>query len=151
MQPKLGKPFDGGGTPFAAAFCLRLADTLHRALVADGSLELREDAKHLQEASSGRCAGVDRLLGGSKGDLLLFKFVYDRGELRERVGKAVNAGHNNHVTGSCKVDQGQKCHPTLGGRAAPRFLTGNLILSIPQGFDLRPSFAPTNSLSHCHR
>ncbi len=151
MQPKLGKPFDGGGTPFAAAFCLRLADTLHRALVADGGLELREDAKHLQEAAARCRAGVDMLLGGMKGDLLLFKFVYDRGELRERVGKAVNAGHNNHVTGSCKVDQGQKCHPTLGGRAAPRFLTGNLILSIPQGFDLRPSFAPTNSLSHSHR
>ncbi len=52
------------------------------------------------------------------GDVLLFALSRDGREIRVRAGEAVSAGHNNHVCGSCKVDQGPKFCPTLGGRAA---------------------------------
>ena len=134
-----------------APFCLRLADALHLPFLENGGLDLCENAEHLHKAAARRRAGVERLLGGTKGDVLLFTLSHDGREIRDRAGEAVNAGHNNHVSGSCKVDQGPKFLPTLGGRAAPLFLTGNPILSIPQDFDLRRSFTPTNSLSHSHR
>src|SRR4028119_761651 len=120
-----------------AAFCLRLADALHLPFLANGGLDLCEDAEHLHKAAARRRAGVERLLGGTKGDVLLFTLSHNSREIRDRAGEAVNAGHNNHVSGSCKVDQGPKFLPTLGGRAAPLLLTNNLILSIPQGFDVR--------------
>ncbi len=134
-----------------AAFCLRLADAFHLPFLADGGLDLCEDAQHLHKSAARRRAGVERLLGGTKGDVLLFTLSHNSREIRDRAGEAVNAGHSNHVSGSCKVDQGPKFHPTLGGRAAFLLLATNLILSIPQSFDVRPRFAPMNSSSYSHR
>jgi hypothetical protein len=136
---------NGGRSSLVAAFCLRLADALHLPLLADGGLELCEDAQHLQKAPAGCRAGVDRLLGGAKGDASLFKLAHDGREIRNRAGEAVNAGDDDLVTGPSEVDQRPELRAALNGGAGPLFLTDDFTPGCAQGVDLSSKvLAPMN-------
>jgi hypothetical protein len=101
FRTKLGEPvaINRRNPALIAAFALLLGDALGLAFAAKISLELGEDAKHVEEGLAGRVARIDRLLGGFESDAAALQIADDKYD-SERFGNnsAGGASHNRAST-----------------------------------------------------
>jgi hypothetical protein len=83
-------------------------DAFELALLAQVSLELCEYPEHIQKALAGRCASIDRLLGGFESGTFSLHSANDVLKISDTAGKPIDASDHQHVTLTQEVENGAK-------------------------------------------